>query len=135
MVNKLIEKAKLELENTLKERGQQYGDFYNIASFCDDFYINNMQYIIDKMDSLDIKDFKSAKLAIFMLGVKLARIENNTKNLHYDSVLDFLGYLELLKRTHIKGLQLKANLECSSLHKKLIEYANNELNENNTIKE
>lgn len=115
----------------MQERGKDYGSFSDVSSFVNEFYITNIKSVVDRITELNNDEYNRAMVALFMLGVKLARLENDVENPHFDSVIDFLGYLELLKETGIKGLELKNNLKCSTLHKRLIEYANNELKESN----
>ncbi len=123
----LIGNAKAQLKEVLQERGKEYGSFSDISSFVNEFYVTNMRSVTEKIIHLNNDEYNRAMVAVFMLGLKLARLENETENPHFDSVLDFLGYLELLKEVGIKGLELKSNLKCSALHKRLIEYANYEL--------
>lgn len=123
----LMSSAKAQVKDILQERGKDYGDFSNIASFVNEFYITNIKSVMDRITEINDDEYNRAMVALFMLGLKLARLENNPENPHFDSVIDFLGYLELLKQVGIKGLELKNNLKCSTLHKKLIQYANNEL--------
>lgn len=127
----LMSKAKAQVKDILQERGKNYGSFAELSSFVNEFYITNIKSVVDRIIELNIDEYNSANVALFMLGIKLARLENDVENPHFDSVIDFLGYLELLKETGIKGLELKNNLKCSTLHKRLIEYANNELKESN----
>lgn len=129
--NILMSKAKVQVKDILQERGKNYGSFAELSSFVNEFYITNIKSVVDRITELNNDEYNRAMVALFMLGVKLARIENDAENPHFDSVIDFLGYLELLKETGIKGLELKNNLKCSTLHKRLIEYANNELKESN----
>ena len=121
----LMSKAKAQVKDILQERGKDYGSFSDVSSFVNEFYITNIKSVVDRITELNNDEYNRAIVALFMLGVKLARIENDAENPHFDSVIDFLGYLELLKETGIKGLELKNNLKCSTLHKRLIEYANN----------
>lgn len=127
----LMSKAKVSVKDILQERGKDYGSFAELSSFVNEFYITNIKSVVDRITELNNDEYSSAMVALFMLGIKLARLENHVENPHFDSVIDFLGYLELLKETGIKGLELKNNLKCSTLHKRLIEYANNELKESN----
>lgn len=127
----LMSEAKAQVKDILQERGKDYGSFAELSIFVNEFYITNIKSVIDRITELNNDEYSSAMVALFMLGIKLARLENNTENPHFDSVIDFLGYLELLKQVGIKGLELKNNLKCSTLHKRLIEYANNELKESN----
>ena len=127
----LISKAKAQVKDILQERGKNYGSFSDVSSFVNEFYITNIKSVVDRITEFNNDEYSSAMVALFMIGVKLARLENNPENPHFDSVIDFLGYLELLKETGIKGLELKNNLKCSTLHKMLIEYANDELKESN----
>ena len=123
----LMSNAKAQLKEVLQQRSKEYGSFSDISSFVNEFYIANIKSVMDRITELNNDEYNRAMVALFMLGVKLARLENETENPHFDSVIDFLGYLELLKQVGIKGLELKNNLKCSTLHKKLIQYANNEL--------
>lgn len=123
----LISNAKAQLKEVLQQRSKEYGSFSDISSFVNEFYVTNMRSVTEKIIHLNNDEYNRAMVAVFMLGLKLARLENETENPHFDSVLDFLGYLELLKEVGIKGLELKSNLKCSALHKRLIEYANYEL--------
>lgn len=127
----LMSKAKAQVKDILQERSNDYGSFSDVSSFVNEFYITNIKSVVDRITELNNDEYRSAVVALFMLGIKLARLENNPENPHFDSVIDFLGYLELLKETGIKGLELKNNRKCSTLHKRLIEYANNELKESN----
>ena len=127
----LMSNAKAQVKDILQERGKNYGSFSDVSSFVNEFYITNIKSVVDRITELNNDEYSSAMVALFMIGVKLARLENDVENPHFDSVIDFLGYLELLKETGIKGLELKNNLKCSTLHKMLIEYANNELKESN----
>ena len=127
----LMSKAKAQVKDILQERGNNYGSFSDVSSFVNEFYITNIKSVVDRITEFNNDEYNRAMVALFMIGVKLARIENDVENPHFDSVIDFLGYLELLKETGIKGLELKNNLKCSTLHKMLIEYANNELKESN----
>ena len=127
----LMSSAKAQVKDILQERGKNYGSFSDVSSFVNEFYITNIKSVVDRITELNNDEYSSAMVALFMIGVKLARLENDVENPHFDSVIDFLGYLELLKETGIKGLELKNNLKCSTLHKRLIEYANNELKESN----
>lgn len=127
----LMSKAKVQVKDILQERGKDYGSFAELSSFVNEFYITNIKSVVDRITELNNEEYNRAMVALFMLGIKLARLENDVENPHFDSVIDFLGYLELLKETGIKGLELKNNLKCSTLHKRLIEYANNELKESN----
>lgn len=127
----LMSKAKAQVKDILQERGKDYGSFAELSSFVNEFYITNIKSVVDRITELNNDEYNRAMVALFMLGVKLARLENNPENPHFDSVIDFLGYLELLKETSIKGLELKNNRKCSTLHKRLIKYANNELKESN----
>ena len=127
----LMSKAKAQVKDILQERGKDYGSFAELSSFVNEFYITNIKSVVDRITELNNDEYNRAMVALFMLGIKLGRLENNPENPHFDSVIDFLGYLELLKETSIKGLELKNNLKCSTLHKRLIEYANNELKESN----
>lgn len=127
----LMSKAKVQVKDILQERRKDYGSFAELSSFVNEFYINNIKSVVDRITELNNDEYNRAMVALFMLGIKLARLENDVENPHFDSVIDFLGYLELLKETGIKGLELKNNLKCSTLHKRLIEYANNELKESN----
>ena len=127
----LMSKAKAQVKDILQERGKNYGSFSDVSSFVNEFYITNIKSVIDRITEFNNDEYSSAMVALFMIGLKLARLENDVENPHFDSVIDFLGYLELLKETGIKGLELKNNLKCSTLHKRLIEYANNELKESN----
>ena len=127
----LMSKAKAQVKDILQERGKDYGSFAELSSFVNEFYITNIKSVVDRITELNNDEYNRAMVALFMLGIKLGRLENNPENPHFDSVIDFLGYLELLKETGIKGLELKNNLKCSTLHKRLIEYANNELKESN----
>lgn len=127
----LMSKAKVQVKDILQQRGKVYGSFSDVSSFVNEFYINNIKSVLDRITELNNDEYSSAMVALFMLGIKLARLENDVENPHFDSVIDFLGYLELLKETGIKGLELKNNIKCSTLHKRLIEYANNELKESN----
>lgn len=121
--NTIMQKAQESIKEILKQRNKEYGNFLNIADFTSTFFISNMQNI----DITKIKDYNACRVAIFMLGLKLARIEKDNTNPHFDSLVDFLGYLQLLKNLDIKDLQLIANKKSSQLHKQLIEYANKEL--------
>ena len=125
----LMSNAKAQVKDILQERGKDYGSFAELSSFVNEFYITNIKSVTDRITELNNDEYNRAMVALFMLGIKLARLENDVENPHFDSVIDFLGYLELLKETGIKGLELKNNLKCSTLHKRLIEYANNELKE------
>lgn len=127
----LMSKAKVQVKDILQERGKDYGSFAELSSFVNEFYITNIKSVVDRITELNNDEYNRAMVALFMIGIKLARLENDVENPHFDSVIDFLGYLELLKETGIKGLELKNNLKCSTLHKRLIEYANNELKESN----
>lgn len=127
----LMSKAKVQVKDILQQRGKDYGSFAELSSFVNEFYITNIKSVVDRITELNNDEYNRAMVALFMLGIKLARLENDVENPHFDSVIDFLGYLELLKETGIKGLELKNNLKCSTLHKRLIEYANNELKESN----
>lgn len=125
----LIKKAKENLNKIILQRNKEYGDFANIADFTNTFFINNITFITDRINALNDAEYNKAKTAIFMIGLKLARIENQIKiheeQLNYiDSFTDFLGYLELLKQVNIKDLVLTCNVKSSKLHKTLIEYAN-----------
>ena len=126
----LMSNAKAQVKDILQERGKDYGSFSDVSSFVNEFYITNIKSVVDRITELNNDEYNRAMVALFMLGIKLARLENDAENPHFDSVIDFLGYLELLKETGIKGLELKNNLKCSTLHKSIIEYANNELKEN-----
>lgn len=123
----LMSSAKVQVKDILQERSKDYGSFAELSSFVNEFYITNIKSVVDRITELNNDEYNRAMVALFMLGVKLARLENNPENPHFDSVIDFLGYLELLKQVGIKGLELKNNLKCSTLHKRLIQYANNEL--------
>lgn len=125
--NKLIKQAKENLSDVLPQRNKEYGEFKKIAEFTNLFFINNMLSINERIREITQCQYDSVKTAIFMIGLKLARLENQTENPHLDSITDFLGYLELLKQTKIKSLVLRCNLKTSKLHKNLIEYANAEL--------
>ena len=125
----LMSKAKAQVKDILQERDKDYGSFAELSNFVNEFYITNIKSVMDRITELNNDEYNRAMVALFMLGIKLARLENDVENPHFDSVIDFLGYLELLKETGIKGLELKNNLKCSTLHKRLIEYANNELKE------
>ena len=114
-----------QVKDILQERGKNYGSFSDVSSFVNEFYITNIKSVVDRITEFNNDEYNRAMVALFMIGVKLARLENDVENPHFDSVIDFLGYLELLKETGIKGLELKNNLKCSTLHKRLIEYANN----------
>ena len=127
----LMSKAKVQVKDILQERGKDYGSFAELSSFVNEFYITNIKSVVDRITELNNDEYNRAMVALFMIGIKLARLENDVENPHFDSVIDFLGYLELLKETGIKGLELKNNLKCSTLHKMLIEYANDELKESN----
>ena len=127
----LRSKAKAQVKDILQERRKIYGSFSDVSSFVNEFYITNIKSVVDRITELNNDEYNRAMVALFMLGIKLARLENDAENPHFDSVIDFLGYLELLKETGIKGLELKNNLKCSTLNKRLIEYANNELKESN----
>lgn len=127
----LMSKAKAQVKDILQQRGKDYGSFAELSGFVNEFYITNIKSVVDRITELNNDEYNRAMVALFMLGIKLARLENDVENPHFDSVIDFLGYLELLKETGIKGLELKNNLKCSTLHKRLIEYANNELKESN----
>lgn len=127
----LMSKAKAQVKDILQERGKDYGSFAELSSFVNEFYITNIKSVVDRITELNNDEYNRAMVALFMIGIKLARLENNPENPHFDSVIDFLGYLQLLKETSIKGLELKNNLKCSTLHKRLIEYANDELKESN----
>ena len=127
----LMSKAKAQVKGILQERGKNYGSFSDVSSFVNEFYITNIKSVVDRITEFNNDEYNRAMVALFMIGVKLARLENDAENPHFDSVIDFLGYLELLTETGIKGLELKNNLKCSTLHKRLIEYANNELKESN----
>lgn len=127
----LMSKAKAQVKDILQERRKDYGSFAELSSFVNEFYITNIKSVVDRIAELNNDEYRSVVVALFMLGIKLARLENNPENPHFDSVIDFLGYLELLKETGIKGLELKNNRKCSTLNKRLIEYANNELKESN----
>ena len=129
----LMSSAKAQVKDILQERGKNYGSFSDVSSFVNEFYITNIKSVVDRITEFNNDEYNRAMVALFMIGVKLARLENDVENPHFDSVIDFLGYLELLKETGIKGLELKNNLKCSTLHKRLIEYANNELKESNEI--
>lgn len=123
----LMKRAEKQVKDILQERSKDYGSFSNIASFVNEFYITNIKSVMDRITELNNDEYNRAMVALFMLGVKLARLENEAENPHFDSVIDFLGYLELLKQVGIKGLELKTHIQGSRLHKRLIEYANNEL--------
>lgn len=123
----LMSNAKAQVKDILQERGKGYGSFSDISSFANEFYITNIRSVMDRITELNNDEYNSAMVALFMLGVKLARIENSQENPHFDSVIGFLVYLELLKQVGIKDLELKTHIKGSKLHKKLIEYANNEL--------
>ena len=123
----LMSSAKAQLKEVLQERSKEYGSFSDIASFVNEFYIINIKSVMDRITELNNDEYNRAMVALFMLGVKLARLENEAENPHFDSVIDFLGYLELLKQVGIKGLELKTHIKGSRLHKKLIQYANDEL--------
>lgn len=127
----LMSKAKAQVKDILQERRKDYGSFAELSSFVNEFYITNIKSVVDRITELNNDEYNRAVVALFMLGIKLARLENNPENPHFDSVIDFLGYLELLKETGVKGLELKNNRKCSTLNKRLIEYANNELKESN----
>lgn len=129
----LMSKAKAQVKDILQERGKDYGSFSDVSSFVNEFYITNIKSVVDRITELNNDEYNRAMVALFMIGVKLARLENDVENPHFDSVIDFLGYLELLKQVGIKDLELKNNRKCSTLHKRLIEYANNELKESNEI--
>ena len=123
----LMSNAKAQVKDILQERDKDYGSFAELSNFVNEFYITNIKSVVDRITELNNDEYNSAMVALFMLGVKLARIENNTENPHFDSVIDFLVYLELLKQVGIKDLELKTHIKGSKLHKKLIQYANNEL--------
>lgn len=125
--NALIKKGQKELKKVLSEREKEYGNFYDIADFVNSFFTGNMTYIVDILANIDVKDYKAIKVAVFMLGLKLARLEKDCNNPHFDSIVDFLGYLQLLKNTNIKGLKLYSVVGSSKLHKQLIDFANKEL--------
>lgn len=127
----LMSNAKAQVKDILQERGKDYGSFSDVSNFVNEFYITNIRNVMDRITELNNDEYNSAMVALFMLGVKLARIENSQENPHFDSVIGFLVYLELLKQVGIKGLELKTHIKGSKLHKKLIEYANNELKESN----
>lgn len=123
----LIKNAKDKITEVLQERNKEYGSFFDIADFTDRFFIANMKYTTDMLASVDIKDFKATKVAVFMLGLKLARIEKDYNNPHLDSIVDFLGYLHLLKQSSMKGFKLCSLCGTSKLHRQLIDFANKEL--------
>ncbi|WP_289748870.1 DUF6378 domain-containing protein [Helicobacter bilis] len=123
----LMSNAKAQVKDILQERSRDYGSFAELSSFVNEFYIANIKSVMDRITELNNDEYNRAMVALFMLGVKLARLENEAENPHFDSVIDFLGYLELLKQVGIKGLELKTHLKGSKLHKRLIEYANFEL--------
>lgn len=100
----LMSKAKVQVKDILQERGKDYGSFAELSSFVNEFYITNIKSVVDRITELNNDEYNRAMVALFMLGLKLARLENNPENPHFDSVIDFLGYLELLKETGIKGL-------------------------------
>lgn len=127
----LMSKAKAQVKDILQERRKDYGSFAELSSFVNEFYITNIKSVVDRITELNNDEYNRAMVALFMIGIKLARLENNPENPHFDTVIDFLGYLELLKQVGIKGLELKNNRKCSTLHKRLIEYANDELKESN----
>lgn len=123
----LMQRANVQVKDVLHERGKEYGNFVDIARFCIDFNLINSHQVIEHITQITDDEYKKAITSIFMIGIKLARIENDTTNVHFDSVVDFLGYLEFLKEVNIKGFQLKTNINGSKLHKMLIEYANDVL--------
>lgn len=120
-----VKEARARVKEILNERGKDYGDFKKLSDFVMRFFKNN----ITKVDSFATKDsdYNAACVGLFMLGVKLARLENTPE--HDDSLLDFFGYLELLESLDIvyedSKLNLKANTESSILHKALLEIVNN----------
>lgn len=123
----LMSNAKAQVKDILQERRKDYGSFSDVSSFVNEFYITNIKSVVDRITELNNDEYNRAMVALFMIGIKLARIENDAENPHFDSVIGFLGYLELLKQVGIKGLELKTHIKGSKLHKKLIQYANNEL--------
>lgn len=118
---KLMKKARKRIKKVLKERSKEYGEFSNIAYFTNRFFVNNLRFLHSK------DKHEKSKVAIFMLGLKLARLEKDNKSPHFDSIVDFLGYLQLLKNLNIKDLRLYPNYNASKLHKQLLKYANNKL--------
>lgn len=122
-----INQAQSRVKAILKRRGKDYGDFKALSAFVMEFVRNNIS-IIDYISTQD-REYNAACVAIIMLGVKLARLENTPE--HDDSLLDFFGYLELLKSLNVKfvknKLTLKPNTKASSQHKALISHINKEL--------
>ena len=129
----LMSKAKAQVKDILQERGKNYGSFSDVSRFVNEFYITNIKSVVDRITEFNNDEYNRAMVALFMIGVKLARLENDVENPHFDSVIDLLGYQKQKKKKKKKRIEIKNNLKYSTLHKRLIEYANNELKESNEI--
>lgn len=123
-LEKRVEKARKRVKEILNERGKDYGDFKKLSDFVMKFFKQNISKV-DNFATSD-SDYNAACVGLFMLGVKLARLENTPE--HDDSLLDFFGYLELIESLNItyedSKLVLYPNKESSMLHKALIEIVN-----------
>lgn len=130
-LEKRVKVARNRVKEILNERGKDYGDFKKLSDFVMKFFKQN----ISKVDSFATSesDYNAVCVGLFMLGVKLARLENTPE--HDDSLLDFFGYLELIESLNIvyedSKLQLLPNKESSILHKALIEIVNKGENNGN----
>ena len=73
----LMSKAKAQVKDILQERGKDYGSFSDVSSFVNEFYITNIKSVVDRITELNNDEYNRAMVALFMIGIKLARLENN----------------------------------------------------------
>ena len=120
-----IQNAIDKVKEVLEQRGKEYGDFSTIANFVIKFHKENLKNINLCMHNkyiADIDKYNSIYIALYLMGLKLARLQNQPN--HEDSVIDFFGYLELLMQTEVRNLQLVYIEGMSDFNKSLIDEAN-----------
>lgn len=128
--NALITEAESKLADVLKQRTQEYGSFQNIAIFANNFYLDNYKQLqsLFNNNKLTKDNYIACEVAVFMLGIKLARIKKDYESPHLDSAVDFLGYLKLFK-SHLQSNEFF--IECFEMETKLtpfLSYANKYIN-------
>ena len=82
----------VEIEETLKERGDRYGSFYEHARITQ----NIKRAMIDSKNWTDLSDDKRETLE--MIAHKIGRILNGDPEFK-DSWHDIIGYTKLIERT------------------------------------
>ena len=85
----------------LKERGNEYGDFYTNCAFAIKFFKQNftldstLDSILDSKSQEAHMFYNLTYYYVFMIAAKLARLHYNPT--HEDSIIDLQGYTRLYK--------------------------------------